>query len=205
MPIAGGLRPTRDASCAPFVAAPPSPRVASAPAATVDATPGPSRAVSAPALWARDDDLLALVRLPANARAPWTLDEFAPRVPGIRPLSLVSDAFEPRRSAFAVAAPMAAALGLVGLVLGALSFAGGEGALPGIGSLPGPVLGAASFGGALGVVGCAVGALAGLLHAARRPRRPIYYVLRIRADARDALASAIARVGGDVIAIGLDP
>lgn len=197
------LRPTRAAFCAPFVCAPPAPRVARAPAVSVAAAVDTRRAAEeAPwlALEGASSTALALVQVPENPAWLSSLGALALEVRALEPVGEVVGPVE-SASTLGRVSRVASALGALGAFLGAVAFAGGEGALPLIGSLPGPLIGGAAGAGVLGLAGVALGALGAIVARGRAPRRQgmLAYV-RVRSGDRDALLALLSRGGGRVVA-----
>jgi hypothetical protein len=206
-PDASPLRPTRAAPCAPFVCAPPAPRVALAPAVAVAAGCARANELAAVALGAVPDSALALVQVPVDVpgHASW-LASCAALALELRTLEPVDAALGCGPSSLTRASRLAAALGLLGAFVGAVAFAGGEGALPMIGWLPGPLIGAAAGAGVLGLAGVALGAIAAIVARGRTsPRRASLAYVRVRNEDRDALLALVARGGGRVVACSTAP
>jgi hypothetical protein len=200
------LRPTRAAPCAPFVSAPPAPRVARAPAVCGEGQRERGMLEPALAFGGEPGSALALVEGPADARWLGALASLAMVDEldlEIRALVPVGGALGPPTPSPALSrvARVASALGALGAVIGGVAFAGGEGSLPMIGWLPGPVIGAATGAGVLGLAGVVLGAIASLFARGRTksPGSALAYV-RVRTEDRDALLAAVVRGGGRIVA-----
>lgn len=202
------LRPTRAAPCAPFVSAPPAPRVARAPAVCGEGQREHWTQDAALALGGEPGSALALVEGPADAG--WlaslaslaSVDAVALEIRSLVPVGGALGSRAPSPSpALSRVARVASALGALGAFLGGVAFAGGEGSLPMIGWLPGPVIGAAAGAGVLGLAGVALGAIVALLTRgpATSSTGALAYV-RVRTEDRDALLALVARGGGRIVA-----
>lgn len=103
------------------------------------------------------------------------------------------------------AATTATTFGALGGLIGAL-LVGGEALLPALGWVPGPIVGAATFGGALGVIGLLLGAIAMLvfprlaMHHARGGS--VFVIVRARSFDLSAIVTRLVDAGGVIAAVG---